>query len=71
MCQPSPKALQLAPQEAMIGAKNEAMALINWPKVSTLDRLPPRTTLLNRGLSEVCIMALPMPKSEKAMSINV
>ena len=46
------------------------MALMNWPKVSVDARLPPPITVDTSGLSEVCISALPMPSSEKAMSIT-
>ena len=51
-----------------MGAMKEAMALTNWPNVSVEARLPPRITLSTKGFREVCISALPMPKSEKAMS---
>ena len=48
----------------------EAMALTNCPKVSVEARCPPRTTVATRGLREVCMSALPMPKSEKLTSIK-
>ena len=54
---------------ARYGARNEAMALINCPKVSVEARFPPPITVDTSGLSEVCIRALPMPNSEKAQSI--
>ena len=49
---------------------NEAMALTNWPKVSVEAKCPPLTTVATSGLSEVCMRALPMPKSEKLTSIR-
>ena len=45
------------------------MALINCPKVSVEARLPPPITVETSGLSDVCISALPIPRSEKAQSI--
>ena len=48
----------------------EAMALMNCPKVSTAARCPPPITQVTRGLSEVCMRALPMPSNEKAQSIT-
>ena len=54
---------------ARYGAKNEAMALINCPKVSVDARLPPPITVDTSGLSDVCISALPIPSSENAQSI--
>ena len=58
-----------APAAAIIGARKEAMAFTNWPKVRVEASLSPEIRLVTRGLSDVCIMALPMPRSEKAMSI--
>ena len=52
------------------------MAFINCPKVRvearwlSCDR-PLSITVATNGLSEVCIKALPMPSSEKAISIVV
>lgn len=60
----------VAPQEAIIGARNDAIAFTNWPKVRVEANLDGDMRLLTRGLSEVCIRALPMPKSEKAASIT-
>jgi hypothetical protein len=54
---------------AMYGAKNEAIALMNCPNVSELANLSPLITLATKGLSDVCIRVLPMPKSENAINI--
>lgn len=69
---PSPKEgmVCVAPQTATYGARKEAIALTNCPKVSALANYLPLTTLLNKGLSEVCINALPMPNSENEASIS-
>ena len=48
---------------------NEAMALMNCPKVSVEARLSPLIMLEMSGLSDVCMSALPMPSSEKAVSM--
>ena len=53
----------------MSGARKEAMALTNWPKVSADDSSSSLTTVLSNGVTEVCINVLPMPSSEKAASI--
>ena len=63
--QPKPKALVVAPQEAMMGARNEAMLLMNCPKVRVLADAPPFITLSTSGLSDVCMMAFPIPRREK------
>ena len=42
---------------------------MNCPKVSVEARLPPPITVDTSGLSDVCIRALPMPRSEKATSM--
>ena len=60
-----PNAFVVAPHEAMMGARKEAMLLMNWPKVNVLADAPPFITLSTSGLSEVCMMALPIPKREK------
>ena len=60
----------VAPHMARYGAKNEAMALMNCPKVSVDAKFFPPMTLDTSGLSEVCISALPMPRSEKDTSIT-
>ena len=71
--QPSPKAGidAMAPHMAMYGARNEAIALTNCPKVRVEARLPPCITDDTSGLSDVCIRALPMPSSENDTSISV
>ena len=46
------------------------MAFTNCPKVSVEARLAPPSTVDTSGLSEVCISALPMPRSENATSIT-
>ena len=71
MRQPSPKLgiADIAPHMAMYGARNEAMALTNCPKVSVDARLP-FMTIDTMGLSEVCMRVLPMPSSENDTSIN-
>ena len=51
-----------------MGARNEAMLLINCPKVRALADAPPFMTVSTSGLSAVCIMAFPIPKSEKERS---
>ena len=45
------------------------MAFTNCPKVSVDARLP-LTTSVTKGFSDVCISALPMPRSEKETSIS-
>ena len=71
MRQLSPKigAVVVAPHAAMSGAMNEAMALTNCPKVSVEARWP-FTSIVTNGLIDVCIMALPMPRSENEMYIS-
>ena len=59
----------VAPHMAIIGARNEAMAFTNWPKVSVEASLSGVMRFDTSGLSDVCIMALPMPSSEKAASM--
>ena len=49
---------------------NEAMALMNCPKVSCEARFSPPLTNAMSGLSDVCMSVLPMPRSEKATSIR-
>ncbi len=53
----------------MMGAKNEAIALKNWPRVRLLANKWPLTTLDNNGFNDTCIMALPIPS--KAKEINI
>ena len=60
----------VAPHAARIGARNDAIAFTNWPKVRVEASLSPLIRLDTRGLREVCIMALPMPRSEKEISIT-
>ena len=60
----------VAPHMAMYGARNDAIAFMNWPKVSVLARLPPWITVDMSGLSDVCISALPMPSRQKDTSIT-
>ncbi len=69
--QPRPKVGRkvVAPQAARIGARNEAIAFTNWPKVRVDASLSPLMRLVTRGLSEVCMTALPIPSSEKAASM--
>ena len=43
--------------------------MTNCPKVSVEARCPPLMTVDINGLSDVCIKALPMPRSEKEMSM--
>ena len=45
------------------------MALMNCPKVNVEARLPPPITVDTKGLSDVCISALPIPNKEKATSM--
>ena len=59
----------VAPHIAIYGARNEAMAFTNCPKVSVEDRLPV-TMFDTKGFSEVCMRALPIPKSENATNIR-
>ena len=66
-----PKAFVVAPHEAMMGARNEAMLLMNCPKVNVLAEAPPFITLSTSGFSEVCMMALPIPRREKERSSMV
>ncbi len=71
--QPRPKVGKavVAPQAARMGARNEAMALTNWPKVRVEASLSLLMRLVTRGLSDVCMTALPMPNSEKEASIII
>ena len=71
MRQLSPKigAVVVAPHAAMSGAMNEAMALTNCPKVSVEARWP-LTSIVTSGLIDVCMIALPMPRSENEMYIS-
>ena len=73
MRQPKPKwgMLAAAPQAAIMGAMNEAMAFTNWPNVRVAAKRSPLMMLEMRGLSEVCIKALPMPSSENDINISV
>jgi hypothetical protein len=50
---------------------NEAMAFINCPKVSVEARFLPPITVDTKGFSDVCIRALPIPRSENEISINM
>ena len=54
----------------MIGARNEAMALTNCPNVRVDASLSPPIRLDTSGLSDVCMMALPIPSREKDSSIT-
>ena len=67
----SPKigAVVVAPQAAISGAMNEAIALTNCPKVSVEAKWP-LTSIVTNGLMLVCMMALPMPRSENEMYIS-
>ena len=69
----SPKVgiMAVAPHIAKYGARNDAMALMNCPKVSVLARFPPLMTAMTSGLSDVCMSALPMPSSENDSSMTV
>ena len=60
----------MAPHMAMYGARNDAMALTNWPKVRVDARCLPVATTETNGLSDVCISALPMPNSENDTNIS-
>lgn len=44
--------------------------MMNWPKVKVEARLSPLMTQVTRGLSEVCIRALPMPSRENEASMS-
>ena len=70
-CQLRPKKLDDAPHAAMSGAENEAIAFTNCPKVSVDARFLPPVTTETSGFSEVCIRALPMPRSDKATYITI
>ena len=59
----------VAPHAAMSGAMNEAMALTNCPKVSVEARCP-FTSMVTSGLMLVCMMALPMPRSENEIYMS-
>ena len=48
---------------------NEAMALTNCPKVSVEARCP-FTSMVTSGLMLVCMMALPMPRSENEIYMS-
>ena len=67
----SPKtgAVVVAPHAAISGAMNEAMALTNCPKVSVEAKWP-LTSIVTNGLIDVCMMALPMPRSENDIYIS-
>ena len=71
MRQLSPRigAVVVAPHAAMSGAMNDAMALTNCPKVR-VDAKCPLTSIVTSGLMEVCMMALPMPRSENEIYIS-
>ena len=56
---------------AMYGARNEAIALTNWPKVKELANLSPLMILLNSGFNDVCIRAFPIPNKENEQSISI
>ena len=70
--QPSPNVgnAVVAPHAAMTGARNDAIAFTNWPKVRVDASLSPLIRLVTSGLRDVCMMALPIPRSEKEMSIT-
>ena len=61
----------MAPHAAISGARNEAIALTNCPKVSVDASLLSLIRLVTNGLSDVCMMALPMPSSENESSITM
>ena len=48
----------------------EAIAFTNCPKVSVEARFPPFITVETSGFNEVCISALPIPRSENDTSIS-
>ena len=54
-----------AAHPAIIGARNEAIALINCPNVNELAKRSPLTMLDNNGFNETCINVFPIPKKEK------
>ena len=54
-----------APQLATSGAMKEQMAFTNWPKVMVLASLSPETMLATSGLSDTCMIALPIPSRQK------
>ncbi len=58
------------PHAAIIGARKEAIAFINCPKVKVLASLSLDTILDTKGLRETCISVLPIPSNEKAISID-
>ena len=58
------------PHAAIYGAMNDAIALINCPKVSVEARCPPCMTVETSGFSDVCMRALLMPRSENDRSIT-
>ena len=72
MRHPSPKEgiLAIAPQAAIYGARNEAIALMNCPKVKVAAKFPPCNTVITNGLIDVCISALPIPSNENDISIS-
>ena len=55
-------------QLAIRGAMNEAMALMNWPKVRVLASFSPLTMQVISGFRETCIRVLPMPSRQKEIS---
>ena len=69
--QPNPRLgmVAAAPHEAMIGARKDAMALMNCPKVSVEARWS-LTYIETSGFSEVCMSVLPMPSNENETSIT-
>ena len=56
-------------QPAMIGARNEAIALTNCPKVKVLAKRFPLTIFDKRGFRDTCISVFPMPSSEKEINM--
>ncbi len=64
----SPK--RIAAHPAIIGAKKDAIAFTNWPKVRVLANLFPLTIFDTKGFRETCMSVLPIPNNEKAMSMT-
>lgn len=69
--QPSPKVgnAVVAPHAAIIGARKEAMAFTNCPKVSVEASLSPDIRFVTNGFKEVCIIAFPIPSKGNERSI--
>jgi hypothetical protein len=71
--QPKPKVryAEMAPQEAITGAKNEAIAFTNCPNVRVEANLSDEMIFVTNGFSDVCINALPMPSNENAVNMAI